>query len=126
MAQNIDIDKAMARARQAQEKRLESVRTLATARESLMDLTARQEAEMDELRKRHDAERGDAEKEDSKAYRAAVRAGWTEAELTKIGFEQTDKIRRSGRSKARRRRAAPKPSTESQPTPNQDGVSFPQ
>ena len=76
MPVDVDPDEALDRARRLLDPRLEPIRQLAAAR------AARNEA-------RKVAEK--AETTDARAYAAAVKAGWTEAELRSVGFDAPSK-----------------------------------
>lgn len=80
MSQNLDLETATARARNLIDTRIESVRALVTARQSLHERRA---------------EVAVAEAEDLKAYRAALSDGWTPDELRKVGLEQPAKTARA-------------------------------
>jgi len=103
MAKELSIEEVVERARRAQEDRLNAIRTLAEARQGVTDVREETDRELAELQARIAQRVGDAEREDVKAYNAAVSAGWSPEELRKIGFTEPDKKARA------RRRAARKP-----------------
>lgn len=90
MASTLDAQTTETKARKLLDNRINSVRELVTARQSL-----------DELREQLAA----AEAADVKAYRAALSDGWSADELRKLGLDEPDKKQR-----VRRRAAAPKSS----------------
>ncbi|HQA79103.1 MAG TPA: hypothetical protein PLL50_12230, partial [Propionicimonas sp.] len=75
------------KARKLLDSRINSVRELVTARQSL-----------DELREQLAA----AEAADVKAYRAALSDGWSADELRKLGLDEPDKKQRVRRAAARK------------------------
>lgn len=105
MAKELSIEEVVERARRAQEDRLNAIRTLAEARQGVTDVREETNRELAELQARIAQRVGDAEREDVKAYNAALSAGWSPEELRKIGFTEPDKKARA------RRRAARKPAT---------------
>jgi hypothetical protein len=117
MAQTLTPEEAVARAERAQAQRLDAIRTLAHARQAVTDVREQTERERAELEARIAEQIGAAERDDVKAYNAAVTAGWTDVELRKIGFAEPEK-------KARTRRRAARKETPSVPATaesNQDG-----
>lgn len=108
MAKELSVEEAMERAQRAQEDRLNAIRGLAEARQSLADLRADGERELAELRARIAERVGAAERADVSAYNAAVSAGWSAEELRKIGFSEPDKKARV-RKRATRKPASPAP-----------------
>jgi len=104
----IDTEDLERRARALLDDRIEAVRTLATARQAALD-------------KREEAD--EAERADSTAYQAALRAGWTADELKKVGFE---KSARKAPGRPRRARSTAQPSAngdapDGAPSPAGDG-----
>ncbi len=73
MANTIDPDTTEARARQLLDKRIASVRTLVTTRQTVTDLRAQLDT---------------AERDDQAAYTAALRDGWTPDELKQLGLPE--------------------------------------
>lgn len=105
MATQLTPEEAIERAKRLQDERLNAVRGVAEARQALVDVREETDRELSELQARIAERIGNAEREDLRAYSAAVSAGWTADELRKIGFSEPDK-------KARvRRRATRKPAT---------------
>lgn len=102
MAQTLTPEEAVARAERAQAQRLDAIRTLAHARASVTDVREETERERAELEARITERIGAAERDDVKAYSAALAAGWTDAELRKIGFTEPDKKARTRRRSARK------------------------
>ena len=107
MATNPTVDEAVARATRAQEARIESIRTLAVARQRVTDVREQGARELAELQAQIARRVADAERDDVRAYRAAEGAGWTADDLRKIGFDAPDKVRRTQRRASRRSAAAP-------------------
>lgn len=67
-----EIDDVIERARRAQETRIDAIRVLAEARQSVADIHDQTSRELAELQARIAQQVGDAELEDAKAYNAAV------------------------------------------------------
>lgn len=90
---------AVERATRLQDAKIETVRALARGRQALTE--AAQEA----ARRRAEVEQQtaelvrSAEADDARLYLAATRAGWTPAELKKIGFDESAKVGRVRRKK---------------------------
>ncbi|WP_460744189.1 hypothetical protein, partial [Nesterenkonia halophila] len=84
------IDEAVERAQKAQEERVNAVRHLAEAQQTLED-------------RREEVKRllTEAEAEELQAWNDAVKAGWSETELRKIGFSDPSKKRRSTKKTSR-------------------------
>lgn len=116
MARTLSIEEAEARANQLQQERLSAIRGLAEARQNFVDVRA------DADRRRADLERelaalvSDAEREDVQRYNAALSAGWTDAELRKIGFDEPDKKQRTRKRAARKSPAPATPASDPVPT----------
>lgn len=104
MAKELSIEEAMDRARRAQEDRIEAIRVLAEARNELDTIREDGARELAEMQARIAERVTSAERDDVKAYNAAVSAGWSADELRKIGFAEPDK-------KARTRKRAPRKNT---------------
>lgn len=103
----------MERAQRAMDNRLTSVRELAQARQNVANVRAESAARLAEV-EREEREKVDAaERDDARAYGAAIDAGWTPAELRKIGFAEAGKKRaprqRSARKSSSSGAAAPPP-----------------
>lgn len=110
MAKELTPDEAIARARALQDERLHAIRAVAVARQNVTDVREASARELAELQARIAQRISQAERDDVRAYNAAVTAGWTPDELRKIGFGEPDK-------KARvRRRAARRTSPTTRPT----------
>ncbi|NUU08388.1 hypothetical protein [Leifsonia sp. C5G2] len=109
MATQLTPEEAIERARRLQDERLNAVRGVAEARQALVDVREETDRELSALQARIAERIANAEREDVRAYSAAVSAGWTAEELRKIGFSEPDK-------KARvRRRSTRKPATRTTP-----------
>ncbi|MGN6405689.1 hypothetical protein, partial [Sinomonas sp.] len=100
------------RAERAQHERMEAIRNLAKARQGITDARDLADHRRAELEREIAAFLADAERDDLKAYTAAVTAGWTEPELRRIGFDEPAK-------KARVRRRAARPAGP-QGSPSED------
>lgn len=109
MATALTPEEAIERARRLQDERLNAVRGVAEARQGLVDVRERTDRELAELQARIAEQIAEAEREDVRAYNAAVSAGWTADELRKIGFSEPDKKVRA------RRRATRKPASRPAP-----------
>ena len=103
MATQLTPEDAIERARRLQDDRLNAVRSVAEARQALVDVREQTDRELSELQARIAERIANAERDDVRAYSAAVSAGWTAEELRKIGFSEPDKKART------RRRATRKP-----------------
>lgn len=106
MAKELTPDEAIARAQVLQDDRLNAIRTVALARQTVADVREATARELAELQATITQRVGDAEREDVRAYNAAVSAGWTPDELRKIGFGEPDKKARVRRRAARRASAS--------------------
>lgn len=115
MAKEPTADEAIARARAMQDDRLNAIRAVATARQNVADVRAATAAELAELQAKIAQRVADAEREDVRAYNAALSAGWTGDELRKIGFAEPDKKARVAKRAARRGRQAARPQDVTQP-----------
>lgn len=129
MANEPSIEEAVERARRAQEDRITAIRTVAEARQSLADVREETARELAELQARIAERVRDAEQEDVRAYNAALNAGWTPAELKRIGFAEPEKKQRTRRRTTRRPSTATtaddRPSAEpaAAPAPGSAGAS---
>ena len=102
MAKELTPDEAIERAKALQDDRLNAIRTVAIARQSVADVREATARELAELQAKATQRVGDAEREDVRAYNGAVSAGWTPDELRKIGFGEPDKKARVRRRATRR------------------------
>lgn len=114
MARTLSVEEAEARASQLQQERLSAIRGLAEARQNVVDMRANADRRRADLERELAGQINDAERADVQRYNAALSAGWTDAELRKIGFDEPDKKQRT------RKRAARKPSSPA--TPARDAV----
>lgn len=103
------VEEALARARQAQEDRIDAIRSLANSRKALAYARDDAEARLAVLKSDLDATIKAAEKDDRRSYQAAVRAGWSDAELKKIGYHAPD---RNQQPRKRRAKTAGEPRTQ--------------
>lgn len=88
-------DQAVEAARQAEEQRLEAIRRLADARQNVEQQAADAKQQRADLEKQLASERNAAEHDARLAWKMALSAGWTPADLRKIGFPAPTKKRRS-------------------------------
>ncbi len=100
MASTLDAQTTETKARKLLDNRINSVRELVTARQSL-----------DELREQLAA----AEAADVKAYRAALSDGWSADELRKLGLDEPDKKQRVRRRAAARKSSPSEAANRPQP-----------
>ena len=105
MAKEPTADEAIARAKALQDSRLDAIRAVVQARQSLADVREATARELAELQARIAQRVGDAEREDVRAYNAALSAGWTSEELRRIGFGEPEKKARVRKRAARRQPA---------------------
>ena len=113
MAKTLSVDEALERAQRAQEARMGAIRAVAEARQSVTDVREETDRELAEFQRRIADRVATAEREDVRAFNAALSAGWTVDELRKIGFPEPDK-------KVRTRRRAAKRDVPAQSTPSDD------
>lgn len=88
MANELSPEEAVERAQRAMNDRLTSVRTLAEHRQALADVRERVIARIAKAERLAAEELAEAERSDARAFAAAISAGWTPAELRKIGFAE--------------------------------------
>lgn len=103
MAPELTIEDAVARARKTEERRIETIRLLVTAQQGVR--TAQQEGAERVAQAQREAEERlrAAEKENAQRYSEALAAGWSVADLRKIGFHEPPKHTRSRRRGTTRR-----------------------
>ena len=94
MSNSVSIEEAVERAKRAEEDRIEAIRALATARQSITDAREDAARELAELQAHHAELMRDAEAADVRAYSAAVKAGWSTEALRDIGFPEPEKKKR--------------------------------
>jgi hypothetical protein len=104
MATQLTPEQAVERARRLQEDRLIAVQKVAEARHHLTEVQEAGAREIADLQARVAERTKAAERDDVRAYNAALSAGWSEEELRKIGLAEPEK-------KARAKRRAPRRST---------------
>ena len=102
MATSVDAQSAEKKARELLDNRIESVRALVRSRQALADAQARV---------------AEAEKADVATYRAAVRDGWTEDELRKLGIDEPEKKQRTKRRATARRSTSSSAPTDAATSP---------
>lgn len=79
-----------------------AIRAVAEARQSVTDVREETDRELAEFQRRISERIASAERDDVRAFNAALNAGWTVDELRKIGFAEPDKKTRSRRRAAKR------------------------
>ncbi len=79
-----------------------AIRAVAEARQSVTDVREETDRELAEFQRRITERIASAEREDVRAFNAALSAGWTVDELRKIGFAEPDKKIRTRRRAAKR------------------------
>lgn len=109
MATQLTPEEAIERARRLQDDRLNAVRVVAEAQQSLTDVRDETARELADLQARIAERIAQAEREDVRAYSAALGAGWSAEELRKIGFTEPDKKARARRRTSRKPAASPAP-----------------
>lgn len=102
MAKEPSIEEAVERARRAQENRINAVRDVAVARQDLTDVREQTARELAELQARIAEQIREAERDDVRAFNAALAAGWSVDELRKIGFAEPEKKVRARKRATRR------------------------
>lgn len=81
---------------------MDAIRTVAEARQGVVEVRDATDRELAEFQRRLADRVAAAEREDVKAFNAALAAGWTVDELRKIGFvEPEKKVRARRRASAR-------------------------
>ena len=121
MATQLTPEEAIERARRLQDDRLNAVRSVAEARQALVDVREQTDRELSELQARIAERIANAERDDVRAYSAAVSAGWTAEELRKIGFSEPDQKARTRRRATRK--PANRPVSEAATEPAQETAS---
>ncbi|MFI8634287.1 hypothetical protein ACIGEP_17020 [Microbacterium sp. NPDC077663] len=102
MATKLTTEEAIERARRLQEDRLTAVQTVAEARQAVTDVREETARELAELQARIADRVSAAERDDVRAWNAALSAGWSADELRKIGFSEPDKKARTRRRSTRK------------------------
>lgn len=116
MNKTVSVEEAVARAQREQEARVGAVRALAETRQHLAEARAEAERRRRGLEAELVAFVGDAEAADVRSFNAAITAGWTAAELRRIGLEEPQKAQRvRKRAKAAARGSASQQSTDAGP-----------
>ena len=104
MAKELTVEEAVERAQRAQDGRINAIRELAAARQSLADAREEGDARIAQVQREVAESTAVAEREDVRQYGAAQAAGWSTEELRKIGYPEPDKKKRtrarSGRTPA--------------------------
>lgn len=121
MAKQPTITEAVERARHAQDRRIEAVRSLAEKRQELADARERSDRDLAELRAKLDAELAASAQAAGRAYSHALAAGWTGVELRRIGFTPPSKATRKNQPVARKASAAP-PAPTPHPQPDEPAI----
>lgn len=117
MAKELSPREAVERAQRAMDDRLTSVRELAESRQNLADVREASAARVAEVEREEREKVAAAERDDARAYSATIDAGWTPAELRKIGFAEAAQKR-----KPRARTARKSTSNEAAATPPADAA----
>ncbi|WP_407792053.1 hypothetical protein ACR5MH_0010 (plasmid) [Streptomyces sp. L7] len=113
MATQLTPEEAIERARRLQDDRLNAVRGVAEARQRLVDVHDETARELAELQARIAERVAAAERDDVRAYNAALAAGWSGDELRKIGLPEPEKkARAKRRTTPSRRLRSPPPSSQ--------------
>lgn len=126
MTQIPSVEEALERADQVLAKRMNYMREAVEARQAYIDTQEANERERAELEERITERTKPVRLEDRKAYRAALRAGWTEQELRDIGLAEPDS--KAPAKRRTRRKPAPKQDSSQSPpaavaAPHQEGES---
>jgi hypothetical protein len=123
MATQLTPQEAIERARRLQENRLTAVQTVAEARQAVTDVREETARELAELQARIADRVSAAERDDVRAWNAALSAGWSADELRKIGFSEPDKKARTRRRSTRKTSAntTPTAATESHSETSHEG-----
>lgn len=95
----LTVDEAVQRAMRTQDEKITAIRQLAVSRQHLADVRADAAQKVTELERENADRIGAAERDDLRLYGAATKAGWSDEELRKIGFETPAKVRRVARKK---------------------------
>ena len=109
MAKTLTVEEALERAQRVQEDRIATIRNAVEAQQNVLDVRTDIDTRRAEFEKQATEDLKRAELADVRAYNAALAAGWTEAELKKIGLDEPEKKQRV------RKRAAKKPAATTQP-----------
>jgi len=112
MAKELTIEEAVERAQRAQDGRINAIRELAAARQSLADVREQGEQRVAQVQREVAEAAAEAEREDVRQYAAAQAAGWSADELRKIGYGEPDKKKRT---RARGGRKPAQPAAPSEP-----------
>lgn len=118
MAKELTIEEAVERAQRAQDGRINAIRELAAARQSLADVREQGEQRVTQVQREVAEAAAAAEREDVRQYAAAQAAGWSADELRKIGYGEPDKKKRT---RARGSRKPAQPAVPSEPTQGDAG-----
>lgn len=125
MAKGPSVEEAVERARRSQEDRMSAIRVLAEARQSVTDVCAQTDRERADFEARIAQRVSDAERDDVKAYNAAVSTGWSADELRKIGFGEPEKKARTRRRNAHKvsvKQATTSPSSDNAERTSDDAL----
>lgn len=106
MSNIVSVEEAVERAKRAEQDRIEAIRVLATARQSITDAREDAARELAELQAHHSELQRDAEAADVRAYSAAIKAGWSPDALRDIGFTEPEKKKRVRARSARKPKVA--------------------
>jgi len=120
MANALNMDEIMERAKRAQEGRLAAIQRVVEARQALTDERTATDKELAELQESVAQRLTAAEQNDLRAYSASLSAGWTAEELKKIGFAEPEKMARARRR--RTRKSSPRATSTKTVTPSQEAA----
>ena len=112
MAKELSIEEAVARAQRVQDDRITAIRSLAETRQRLSDVRDEAAERIAQVQRETAAQVAEAEKLDVLEYERAITAGWTPAELRKIGFSEPEKKARVRKRAAASTKARPAPEAE--------------
>lgn len=111
MSTTPDVQEAVERAEQVQRDRLDAVRDLAAAAHEAEQIAERHATERADMERRQRDEMKGAENAHVSAHSAALKLGWSAAELKRIGFSEPAKKRRVQRRRSESK-GRTKPTTE--------------
>jgi len=101
MAKSPSPEQAVEAARRLQDDRLGAVRSLAEAQQRIEDVQEQTEAAIAQAQRSAAEQRAAASRTLTQTYQAALKAGWSAAELRSIGYPDPGKAKRRSPAKAR-------------------------
>lgn len=120
MAKEPSVEEAIEIAKRLQEDRINAIRGVGMARQSLADVRESAARRLAEVERETAEQIATAEREDVKQFNAALAAGWSADELRKIGYPEPDKKARVRKRQARRTAAQTQPSPAPAPVEESD------